>query len=214
MIYIRRNKLRYISYCLKPIDYSEECENGYYYSEECNYEDEYYSNGRCESIEIDSSGTNSECTQIFSYDDDTWESRTISDCSDDKGGYDNTIEITSNYFFGILNDYYYENHYYYVEETRNRSGSCITDTDMDLDDYCIESYQYSIDSPEELLWKELDECPIPPVYEGCFCNCTSTSANGDYFPTTCFNVGECNSERYELLLENVDEAESMADACG
>mmetsp|Transcript_15490 Transcript_15490/g.13527 ORF Transcript_15490/g.13527 Transcript_15490/m.13527 type:complete len:170 (+) Transcript_15490:33-542(+) len=115
-------------------DYLETCDNGYYYSENCTYDDYTYNEGTCINVEIND-GYEYNCTQLFSYNDETWESLDITDCKDNKNGYDYTLSIYDDFFFGLLSNSYYENNYFYVKEDRNITGTCITDTEEDLDNY-------------------------------------------------------------------------------
>ncbi|CAI2372742.1 unnamed protein product [Moneuplotes crassus] len=196
--------------------YQESCDDGYSYSEECDYEDlKLYdgSTGSCQTIES-FSGYSNTCIQTFTDEDETSQQTTEENCYDSDGGYDHSVEVYKRRDrFGSY-DYFSQYEYFYVEDRRNLSGSCITDTSRGIENQCSKSYQYSIDSTSELLWTNLDECAIPPIYEGCFCNCTISSDDPRSDPPICRNVGTCNDEEYRELQDNFEDIELTADACG
>lgn len=89
-------------------------------------------------------------------------------CNDSYGGYDYSYEEYSDNENFWDYDYYNIYEYYYIDENRNTSGRCLTDSSADIWDDCTESYQYSIEAPSQLTWADYEQCTIPPVNDGCF----------------------------------------------
>mmetsp|Transcript_18507 Transcript_18507/g.18207 ORF Transcript_18507/g.18207 Transcript_18507/m.18207 type:complete len:134 (+) Transcript_18507:134-535(+) len=116
--------------------YQESCDDGYFYQEDCNYDDYYLfadSPWSCQTTESYADLTNT-CEQIYSTADDGYQQTTEETCHDSDGGYDHSIETYYNTLAFWDYDYYSSYEYFYVNEDRNISGSCLTDTTQDIQD--------------------------------------------------------------------------------